>query len=233
MGYPKGISFRICLAWVTLLALNCTICCCNSPTAPNASAVNKMAIEQMNSRINDPYNKHATDSGVCLLHTGDLVVRRGIDASSFLLSQLNRHQKKYSHCGLVIIEHGYPFVYHFIGGEDNPNERMRRDSASFFFSPKYNLSFGIYRFCLSTAMQDTLIAYIKQQYKQKKKFDMYFDLQSDDRLYCSEFVYKAFTKAYLDSNWVKPESYMGYKFVGIDNLYSSTLSFAVWQVNFK
>jgi hypothetical protein len=230
---PKAKPIKMSLAWVMPLAISILLCCCESPKEPQDGAVNHMAIRAMESRSNDPYNQWAKDSAIGLLHTGDIVVRRGIDASSFLLSQLNRHDKKYSHCGIVIMEHGYPFVYHFIGGEDNPNERMRRDSALFFFSPKYNLAFGIYRFCLTSGMEQSLITYIHEQYKQKKKFDMYFDLRTDDRLYCSEFVYKAFVQAFKDSNWVQAESYMGYKFIGIDNLYSTKLSFAVWQVNFK
>ncbi len=197
------------------------------------AAINEKAIRQMQIRCSDPWNKHAVDSAIHVLKTGDLVVRRGIDASSFLLSQLNKHDKKYSHCGLVLIENGYPFVYHFIGGEDNPNEKIRRDSASYFFSPRYNLAFGIYRFDSSYFDAAILATFIKQQFALHKKFDMYFDLRSDDRYYCSEFVYKALVKAGPTPCFINTEKAMGYTYVGIDNLYQNAGTRMVWQVDFK
>lgn len=160
-------------------------------------------------------------------------MRRGIDATSYMLSIANQRNKTYSHCGLVMVENGYPFVYHCIGGEDNPNECLRRDSASFFFSPDNNLGFGIARYDMSDSTIAELRQIVRRFYKERRKFDMNFDLKTDDRLYCSEFVYKAVDKACDDKNYIKPINILGFSFVGIDDLYLNPHASLVWQVKFK
>src|SRR5205823_1030742 len=101
------------------------------------------------------------------------------------------YNKTYSHSGIVVIEDGKPYVYHSIGGEDNPDAVLRRDPASFFFSPLNNFGFGIARYDMADSTIGKLKGIVKQYYKEKIKFDLDFDLKTDDRLYCAEFVYKA------------------------------------------
>src|ERR1700733_5214 len=96
------------------------------------------------------FNKHAVDTSVSMLQSGNIVLRMGLGADSKLLSGLNSKDQSFSHCGIVFIENGYPFVYHSIGGEDNPDERLRRDSARFYFSPINNLGLGIVRYDFDT-----------------------------------------------------------------------------------
>jgi len=57
----------------------------------------------------DLNNKSIVDSGVALLQSGDIVLRMGMGADSYLLAQMNRTNKSYSHCGIVMMENGYPF----------------------------------------------------------------------------------------------------------------------------
>ncbi len=139
------------------------------------------------------------DSAISLLRSGYLVLRTGLGADSYLLAQMNRKDQTYSHCGIVMIENGYPFVYHSIGGEDNPDARMRRDSADFFFSPAHNIGLAVLKYDYSDGQADELRQVVTQYYKQRPKFDMQFDLKTDDKLYCAEFIYKAINKATGDS----------------------------------
>src|SRR6185437_5283891 len=140
-------------------------------------------------RSNNNLNNKTVDSSVRLLRSGDLVVRTGTGVSSYMLCTMNQYDKTYSHCGIVAIENGYPFVYHSIGGEDNPDARVRRDSANFFFSPYNNMGFGIARYDLNEAEVNKLLQKARQYYIERRKFDMDFDLKTDDRLYCAELVY--------------------------------------------
>jgi len=194
---------------------------------------NQDIIDKRTQSGNDPWNKHAVDTALTLLKTGDLVLRNGIDATSDLLRQMNQTDKTYSHCGLVIIEHGYPFVYHSIGGEDNPDASLRRDSASFFFSPYNNLNFGIARYDIDSAVKEKMKEIVWTYYREKVKFDMDFDLKTDDRLYCAEFVYKTMNKATGDTNYIRPTYIMGHTFTGTDNLFVNPHAHMVWQVKFK
>ena len=55
-----------------------------------------------NKQAVNTFNKHAIDSAISLLRSGYLVLRTGLGADSYLLSQMNRKDKTYSHCGIVM-----------------------------------------------------------------------------------------------------------------------------------
>ncbi len=179
------------------------------------------------------YNAQVADSAVTLLHTGDIVVRTGLGADSYILTQMNLKDKTYSHCGIVLVEHGYPFVYHSIGGELNPDERLKRDSARHFFSPEQNLGIGIFRYNYPESRMDTLQKTVRAYYKQRPRFDMKFDLQTDSCLYCAEFIYKAVNKAMADTGYISTSFALGHRFVGIDNLFLNPHASTIWQVRYK
>ena len=181
----------------------------------------------------DLWNRYAVDTAVSLLRSGYLVVRLGEGAESYMLAQMNRRDKSYSHCGLVMVENGYPFVYHSIGGEDNPDQRLRRDSADFFFSPQHNMRIAIFRYDLAENKVNDLRNIVAAYYKQRPKFDMQFDLATDDKLYCAEFIYKAIDRAAQDTAYIRYSFLLGRSVVGIDDLFLNPHAAFVWQTGFK
>ncbi|MCB9045075.1 MAG: hypothetical protein H6550_02930 [Chitinophagales bacterium] len=184
-------------------------------------------------RKSNPANISAADSCAGLLHTGDLVVRRGDDMTSFMLSQLNRRDKSYSHCGLVIVENGKPYVYHSIGGEDNPDALLRRDPAETWFSPANNLCIATYRYDMSDSIINRLVDMVYTYYREKRMFDMDFDIETDDRLYCSEMVYKAVSTATGDISYIPSGDAYGKHFTGVDDLYLNQHTRCICQVRYK
>ena len=203
--------------------------CENSVAKPTAV----MSINGTQERSSNPWNKKEIDSCLPLLKTGDLVLRTGIDVSSMIFSRMNQTDKTYSHCGLVVVEDGYPFVYHSIGGEDNPDACLRRDSASYFFSPKTNFGFGIARYDMSVGQIESLKNVVGHFYREKRKFDLDFDLKTDDKLYCAEFVYKAIDMATKDTTYIKAISFLGRSYVGVDNLFINPHAHMICRVKFK
>jgi len=189
--------------------------------------------EPVSQKTTSLFNEKVVDTAVSILRPGYLVLRMGLGADSRILAQMNRKDKSYSHCGIVMIEHGYPFVYHSIGGEDNPDERLRRDSAKFFFSPLHNTALAIIKYDLGSEQLGELKKVVHNYYQSRPKFDMKFDLKTDDALYCAEFVYKAVNKAAKDTNYIKTTSVSGYRFVGIDDLFVNAHAHLVWQAVFK
>ena len=185
-----------------------------------------------NHQFTDSCNRRLTDTALLMLRTGDIALRRGVGADSYLLALLNQKDKTYSHCGIVITEHGYPFVYHSIGGEDNPDERLRRDSASVFFSSKHNTAIGIIRYNYKEGNTDSLIKIVYQYYARRPRFDMKFDLSTDDQLYCTEFIYKVVNKATGDSTYIGTSSLSGSKFVSTDNIFVNPHAQVIWQTKF-
>ena len=181
----------------------------------------------------NPWNFHVIDSSLHLLKNGDLVLRTGADATSYMLRQMNFTNKTYSHCGIVMIEDGYPFVYHSIGGEDNPDEKLRRDSASFFFSPVSNERMGIARLDMDTAQIVQLHEIVKRYYKMAIPFDLDFDLKTNDRFYCAEFVYKAISEATSDTGYFSQTRLMAKTYVGVDNLYDPRHARIICDIRYK
>ncbi len=176
------------------------------------------------------WNRHMADSAISILRSGDVLLRMGMGAQSQMLARMNRGNKDFSHCGIVVVENGYPFVYHCIGGEDNPDARMRRDSASVFLSQQNQLAFGVVRYPLDSAA-------IKKQvlgwYHKHPRFDMQFDLATNDKLYCTEMVYKVLTGVAGDMCCIPTDTVMGHRFVGTGNLIANPMAQLVWQVKYK
>src|SRR5450432_816621 len=112
---------------------------------------------------------------------GDLIMRTGRDFTSEAMRQLSAQDKTYSHCGIASIENDSLFVYHSIGGEWNPDQKLRRDPFEFFCNPLENRGFGIFRYKLSPAENARLIKVAQKFYSKGIRFDMQFDLASDDR----------------------------------------------------
>jgi hypothetical protein len=199
----------------------------------SANISNAVRGNEVIKRASNPYNQLLVDSGIRMLRTGDLVVRMGADMTSYMFSQINQTDKSYSHCGLVVVENGKPYIYHSIGGEDNPDQILKKDSAAFWFSPSNNLGFGIVRYSIDKAAIDSLTSVVLGMYNEKRKFDMDFDLKTDDRLYCAEFVYKALNQVVNDSEYIKPVTVLGYTFVGVDNLFLHEQAKLICQLRFK
>lgn len=170
--------------------------------------------------------------GESQLRDGDLILRTGKDFISLSLRQFSVHDKTYSHCGLVRIEEGRPYVYHAIGGEDNPDGRLRRDRFETFCNPQYNSGFGIFRYRLEAAQISRLDSLINLFYKKRVRFDLKFDLSTDSSFYCAEFVYKAVERATGNPHFFSLSHIGNFEYVAIDNLFLTPYARAVYQTVF-
>jgi hypothetical protein len=130
-----------------------------------------------------------------LIKSGDVIFRNGNDEVSRAARSMNRKDTSFSHCGLVFVEHDSIFVYHAIGGIYNPDQRLRRDPLDSFCNPAENNAFGIYRYNLKKDQADKLRALVTTHYQAGLMFDLFFNFQSDNVMYCSEFVFKSLNKS--------------------------------------
>lgn len=153
------------------------------------------------------------------LKTGDLIVRRGNDFTSETLRQLNRRNTDYSHCGIVSIENDTAWVYHALGGDFNPDQKLLRESVWLFCHPAGNKGFGLYRFDLPTPDLTKVVQSAQAKFQHGITFDMDFQLDTDEKQYCAEFVYKCYQ---LAPNLAPAFSLsrLGDKiFIGVDDLF--------------
>lgn len=167
------------------------------------------------------------------LQTGDMIVRKGRGPISDMLAQLNVKDKSWSHCGMVVVRNGQPFVFHSIGGEDNPKAVMRCDSLKRFLDSTWNNAFAVYRFDFDSPTRRRVAEQTLLFYQAKPRFDMAFDIATDSALYCSELIYKIILRATHDTDYISRS--VGYNriFVGIDNLFLNRHATMVRKVVFK
>jgi hypothetical protein len=198
--------------------------------------LNRMAYKdgyKSNEQIGLDKTEHLLDSSIHLLRQGDLVLRQGKDLTSYMIRRTNIIDKNYSHCGLVQIENGYPFVYHFIEGKRRNKHGLLRDSAATFFSTEYNNSGAAMHYDLSPQQIAKQTGLIHQYYHTQLSFDPDFDLKTDDKLYCAEFVYKVMNAVANDSPFIKKMVVNGFEYVPIDYLYDTPRASCIWQMAFK
>ncbi len=206
--------------------------CINACKREEAGATQKSG-QAIARREDNIQNSKSIDSAVRLLKDGDLALRTGADATSVMLRQMNLTNKTYSHCGIVMIEDGYPFVYHSIGGEDNPAAKLMRDSACVFFTPVSNERLGIARLDISARQIEHLHNIARRYWRAGTLFDLDFDLASDDKLYCAEFVYKAVREATADTGYFPITHLLKKTYVGVDNLYDPRHAEIICDVRYK
>ena len=183
----------------------------------NNLSVSDKVITSRNKKTNH-YNKEV-DSCKQFLENGTIVLRTGNDAISCMFAQLNNTDKTFSHCGIAFEENNKWYVFHSIGGEDNPDEKLRKETFESFVGESHNRGFGICKYSLTKEKQKKLNTIVSDWYQKQVPFDMKFDLNSDDRLYCAEMVYKAFSRNFETDTFFETTNHKGFKYVSTDNIF--------------
>lgn len=164
-------------------------------------------------------SRSCIDSLKFFIHDGDVITRTGIDFTSQALRQFCRKDDTYSHCGIVLREHDSFFVYHAIGGEINPKQTLQREWLPAFCDGASNDGIGIFRFNMDSIKLTREKKFIQEKYSEGTLFDMRFDLRTDEKMYCSEFVAKTLMYAYqhtinFDTTFIQQQPYFT-----VDNIF--------------
>ncbi len=208
----KLIPNNITLFFIGLFFASCE-------TKVNHSSTENSIINHLKNDSNKKAKAIVYNQAKSILQNGDIVLRTGNDVISSLFAQLNKSDKTYSHCGIALNENNTWYVYHSIGGEDNPDEKLRKDLFEKFVSYEHNIGFGICRYPISKNDQKNIETTLIDFHAKEVPFDMKFDLQSDNRLYCAEMIYKVFNKALDTSHFFQTTIHKGFEYVSTDNLF--------------
>ncbi len=154
-----------------------------------------------------------------MIQQGDMILRTGNDFTSESLRQLSFTDKTYSHCGIASIENDTLLIYHSLGGEWNPDEKLRRDPIELFCNPEENRGFGIFSFKMNSTQIKKLDSIVKAWYRKGVMFDMDFDLTTNDRMYCAEFVSKAVSLCTDHHIIFSTSKINNFEFIAVDNLF--------------
>jgi Permuted papain-like amidase enzyme, YaeF/YiiX, C92 family len=201
------------------------------PACTNSDAISEKQEAEKAALLS--YNYGLIDSTKKLIQNGDVVFRNGTDEVSRAARTMNRVDTSYSHCGLVFIEKDTVFVYHALGGSYNPSQKLRRESIDSFCTPVDNDRFALYRYNMNNTMVEKLKITVAGYYNTGLRFDLYFNFFSDDKMYCSEFVFKSLNNAYNDSlnKYVRTDAVpFG---IAIDDIFLNEHSTEVKRVEFK
>lgn len=163
--------------------------------------------------------KISSDLPIDLIHSGDLVFRDGRGIVSNTFKQFSQKDSRYSHVGIIHRESGSLYVYHIIGDAQNKNENMRKELLINFISPLQVNAFAIYRSNLNPEKIDSLSGVF---YSRKIQFDSSFDLSTDNKMYCTEFVYKVLSIVSGQNNLISLNTMNGKTFIACDNIYLSS-----------
>ena len=174
---------RLCVKWILFQLLIMVLISCT---------IRDKKPEEQSHSINAyaPFLEKIKE-GNTLLKDGDLVLRSGEEISSQLIKKINRLDQTWSHSGIVLYENGYPYIYHIVTGDENPSEKLRRDSLERYSNPRKNSGFAIYRYDMNQEELQSFRNTIMDFYKKNIQFDSLFNLKTDDKMYCSEMIRKA------------------------------------------
>lgn len=131
------------------------------------------------------------------LQNGDLIFRKGRSIESFTV-YLADEEKAFSHVGMVYLLNGKPQIIHAVPGESgNRPEWIKMENPEHFLAPEKASAFAIYRSKYSSGELSEVAYQAFLFYKKKYLFDNNYSLETDDKLYCTELVLKAFRNAGL------------------------------------
>ena len=131
-----------------------------------------------------------------VLQNGDVVFRKGQSLTSRVVLMTDR-ESSYSHVGVVCILNQVPYVVHAVPDEsENDIDYVKMERLSNFFSSEKACKGSIFRIkkqYSKSAQSAALTA--KSYYDNKILFDDAFSMDSENKLYCTELVWKAYQKA--------------------------------------
>lgn len=136
---------------------------------------------------------------ICMpdLRDGDLVFRKGRSLVSRIVL-IKDAKTDYSHIGIIAFIGPEPFVIHAVPGEpgENGEEVVKCESPEDFLSTEKASKFVVYRLAQDTIGYGRLAACkALEYYHEKLPFDKAMNFRTDDKLYCTELVWKAYLSA--------------------------------------
>ncbi len=145
--------------------------------------------------------KQNTNTFSCdlVLKDGDLVFRKGRSIESYVVLITDR-ASSYSHVGVIYMINKIPYVIHTVPDEsENGIDYVKMEKLSVFFSSEKASRGSIFRLKEQYSNSAKLAALkAKSYFDDKIIFDDAFDIKSEDKLYCTELVWRAFEKIGID-----------------------------------
>lgn len=150
-----------------------------------------------------------------LVQSGDIICRYGDGFWSSRFRESSVGDKRFSHVGIIQVKSGDRFVIHALASDFSGAGSVLKEPLTDFLSDSHTVS--VYRFkgprAVRSKIADEAVLHIG------KPFDLAFDLDSDESLYCSELVWICVNAA-LGKKLIESSILNGKRIIPIDSCYS-------------
>jgi len=151
------------------------------------------------------------------LHTGDIVFRQGKGLISEMFRKSSVKHQQYSHAGIIQITEKGVFVSHMIDDAETKKSNLKTESIEEFCNSNEVKSYAVYRYGFLSGKENMVETYFNNLAIKNVEFDEEFNLDTDNKLYCTELIYKM---CLTTANYRLPVSEIkGQPYVALDNLY--------------
>jgi hypothetical protein len=131
------------------------------------------------------------------LRSGDIVFRRGPSVESQAVMTMDAGST-FSHVGIVSKENGATFIVHVVPGEGRPDVTRIEPIEDYLRSDRALAASAFHVVTDRPSQIETAVQFARDYAQRRVPFDSNFDLSSEDALYCTELVWRAYKKAGID-----------------------------------
>jgi hypothetical protein len=158
---------------------------------------------------------------------GDVLFKSGGGLWGKLAANFSHTDKTYGHVGVVARNADGALVVIHAGGDPVSGEgRVKTDALEHFLGASNKAA--LYRPLLAEAELEGFIAYAQAAAGRAAPFDTAFSLDTEDALYCTELVWRAFFAAAAADAVPDKSERSGKTYVALDDLQGSAMLDEVW-----
>ncbi len=151
---------------------------------------------------------------------GDLILRAGTDVVSEGIKMMNEKDKSFSHAGIVIKDKdGKTKIAHSISLGNGKKSLISEDLIEQFLNPEENSGFMILRYDEIVDYKGQISEEVRKMRLEGIEFDHKMDFKSDEKMYCTEFIYKVFKRVNKNFEGILLKNYEGEDYLPLENLY--------------
>ncbi|MFI3221366.1 MAG: YiiX/YebB-like N1pC/P60 family cysteine hydrolase [Methylococcales bacterium] len=129
--------------------------------------------------------------------SADLIFRHSNEFWGDMAAKMSRTDSQFSHVGIVIVENGVVKIIHADGNPLQGSPRLVKQLLTEWLDGVED--FGLFRLNMTDQTRERVIEEAKRLFDAGVPFDTKFNLNTDDELYCTEFVAKVIYRAQLSS----------------------------------
>ncbi len=158
-----------------------------------------------------------------------LIVRLGDGYFSNIFRKVSSEEKRYSHSGIIHRVDEHYKVYHIEANELTGKGIVRDEPLESFIS--HSREWALYAINAPDSVKMEIVEQAGIFFESKIPFDLDFDPESDDKLYCSELVAKAINNAFGEELITPGLHIAGRHFYGLDDIYLHELFHCLYHSN--